>query len=136
MTINLKIDDTEKLCLALSSMLNDKKGLWILNNKIHANTEQTLGYISDEPKRIKFSVIDRSFIYEDCRWIIDYKLSAPKDNQSIAIFLEDQIARYSHQLDHYARLYSNIEDRDIRVALYFPLIAKFLEYKYYSTVKD
>ena len=136
MTIDLKIDDTEKLCAALSSMLNDKKGLWILNNKIHANTEQTLVYISDEPKRIKFSVIDRSFVYEDYRWIIDYKLSAPKDNQSIAIFLEDQIARYSHQLDHYARLYSNIEDRDIRVALYFPLIAKFLEYKYYSTVKD
>ncbi len=87
-------------------------------------------------KRIKFSVIDRSFIYEDSRWIIDYKLSAPKDNQSIAIFLEDQIARYSHQLDHYVRLYSNIEDRDIKVALYFPLIAKFLEYKYYYTVKD
>ena len=136
MTIDLNIHDTEKLSEALLSMLNDKKGLWILNNKIHANTEQTLNYISDEPKRIKFSVIDRSFVYEDCRWIIDYKLSAPKDNQSIATFSEEQLTRYSHQLDHYVRLYSNIEDRDIRVALYFPLIAKFLEYKYYSTVKD
>ena len=136
MTIDLNIHDTEKLCVALSSMLNDKKGFWILKNNIHANTEQTLNYISDEPQRIKISVIDRSFVYEDCRWIIDYKLSTPKDNQSIATFLEDQIARYSHQLDHYVRLYSNIENRDIRVALYFPLIAKFLEYEYYSTVKD
>ena len=136
MTIDLNIHDTEKLSEALLSMLNDKKGLWILNNKIHANTEQTLNYISDEPKRIKISVIDRSFVYEDYRWIIDYKLSAPKDNQSIATFSEEQLTRYSHQLDHYVRLYSNIEDRDIRVALYFPLIAKFLEYKYYSAVKD
>ena len=74
------------------------------------------------------AVIDRTFIDEDgVRWIIDYKTSA-HEGAGRENFLEREKERYREQLERYARLMLQRDDRPIRLGLYFPLLSEWLEW--------
>ena len=112
---------------SLETMLNDSRGQWILKPHKDNHCEQELSYFDNVSQTIKTSVIDRTFIDNDERWIIDYKYSAPMDNESEHSFSQRQIATYSPQLNHYANLYQKLESKRVRCALYFPQTAVFIE---------
>jgi ATP-dependent exoDNAse (exonuclease V) beta subunit len=108
-------------------MLKDTRGKWILGKHIDANCEQALSYFDKHSQSIKTSVIDRTFIDKDKRWIIDYKYAAPNINESEQNFYQRQRETYSPQLNHYAQLYQKLETKKVRCALYFPQTAVFIE---------
>jgi ATP-dependent exoDNAse (exonuclease V) beta subunit len=112
---------------SIETMLNDTRGKWILGKHIDANCEQALSYFDKHSQSIKTSVIDRTFIDEDKRWIIDYKYAAPNINETEQNFYQRQIETYSPQLNHYAQLYQKLETKKVRCALYFPQTAVFIE---------
>ncbi|MDX1454397.1 MAG: UvrD-helicase domain-containing protein [Gammaproteobacteria bacterium] len=65
--------------------------------------------------------IDRSFVAADGRrWIVDYKTSE-HEGGDLDDFLARERERYRSQLERYAALVGQLEDRDIMLALYFPL---------------
>lgn len=67
--------------------------------------------------------IDRTFIDEHgVRWVVDYK-STDTNNANIDAFVDEQIAtRHRAQLQKYGELLSQIDDRPIKLAVYFPLL--------------
>ena len=66
-------------------------------------------------------VVDRSFIDSSgTRWIVDYKTSSHEGGE-LDTFLDREMIRYRGQMDRYARLLAGMEQRPLRIGLYFPL---------------
>ena len=121
--------DIQLLTRAVETMLNDTTGQWILHSQDQAQCEQPLAYMHSETRTIATSIIDRSFVDQGLRWIIDYKLAEPGPGESTQAFAQRQADQYRAQLAHYASLYSHLETEttDIKCALYFPLLPMFVE---------
>ena len=72
---------------------------------------------------IKRIIIDRSFVADGQRWIIDYKTSAPSNGQTVEAFVAAQALHYKHQLQQYAIAVGALDsETPIKTALYFPVI--------------
>ena len=107
----------------LEGILNDPRGVWILEGGGHA--ELPLTGISGG--RLASVVIDRIRIDDNVHWVIDYKTGS-HEGGSLATFLSEETERYTPQLRLYADLYAAYApDVDVRTALYFPLLREFVE---------
>ena len=61
----------------------------------------------------------------DTHWIVDYKTSV-HEGGDLDGFLQQESARYTPQLERYARIYRDYSGvQDVRAALYFPLMQTF-----------
>jgi ATP-dependent helicase/nuclease subunit A len=120
-------EELESLSTALVTMLADTKGQWILHAHTNGQCEQALGYHHRESNYSGTSVIDRTFVDEGIRWIIDYKFSKPTATETEQQFITRQKMTYQAQLKHYANLYLALESNPVRCALYFPQIPLFIE---------
>ncbi len=110
-----KLDDWRK------AIKNDSLFSWIYDQHTEAKTEHSL--IDCREKEFKEYRIDRSFIYNGKRWIIDLKTSHCR-SQPMETFLNKEWQQYRTQLSTYANLFKVIEpNRPIEVALYFPLLS-------------
>jgi ATP-dependent exoDNAse (exonuclease V) beta subunit len=64
-------------------------------------------------------IVDRSFIDEnEVRWVIDYKTSIKPEDQSEESFIATLETAHSAQLQKYANLFSDFEDRPIKKAIF------------------
>jgi len=117
---------SERVEAGLLATLRDPRGRWILSTHEQAECELALaGLIGGKVAEI---VIDRTFIDEQgIRWIIDYKTSEHTGGD-LEAFLDNEKARYQEQLERYARLLFQQDQRPIRVALYFPLFGGWREW--------
>ena len=113
---------------AITNIVNDPRGKWILStHHREARSEYALTTIQDDIP-VKF-IIDRTFIDENnIRWIIDYKISVPKD-EPIEKFLLSEKECYENQLQQYANLFTTMENRLIKLGLYFPLCCGWYEWE-------
>ncbi|MBF0620371.1 MAG: UvrD-helicase domain-containing protein [Magnetococcales bacterium] len=112
---------------ALLATLNDKKGQWILNpGDPNARAEYDLsGNMGGQMVR---AIIDRTFVHDGIRWIIDYKTSL-HSGSDIDAFLDEQQIRYRAQLERYGALFRLIQQQTgehypIQLGLFFPLLKK------------
>ena len=121
------VEELKRLSHGLTAMLADTQGQWILHRHPQAQCEQALGYHHRESNYAGTSVIDRTFVAQSIRWIIDYKFSKPAANESERQFIARQSTAYQAQLKHYANLYLTLEDNPVRCALYFPQMPLFIE---------
>lgn len=111
---------------ALTNTLTDARGQWILSKHTESQSEVPFTLIIEgKPKNL---IIDRTFIAEDgARWIIDYK-STEYPETDLEDFLTAQQKKYANQLYEYHLAFKEIEERPIRVGLYFPLIPAWREW--------
>jgi len=119
----------EKTIHALIRALEDERGNWVLDNRhFEAQTEYALtGIHRDELVNI---IIDRSFVDDQgVRWIIDYKTST-HEGGDLEGFLDNEQLRYKGQLERYAALMAHLDERPIRLGLYFPVFAGWREWEY------
>jgi hypothetical protein len=65
---------------------------------------------------------------EGVRWIVDYKTSR-HSGTDVDAFLEQERSRYAPQLERYAFLMRGLGARRVKVALYFPLLQRFLSWE-------
>jgi ATP-dependent exoDNAse (exonuclease V) beta subunit len=114
---------------ALTNMLNDKCGQWILSkehNDQH-NEYRVSGMVND---RLIRRVLDRTFLDKDgVRWIIDYKTS-PHEGTDLDDFLYEQKEKYKPQLEEYAALMEGFGEKNVKLGLYFPLSKGWREWEY------
>jgi ATP-dependent exoDNAse (exonuclease V) beta subunit len=108
-----------RVAAALRSSLEDRHGRWVLGAHEDARSEVTLTLRSGEV--LEHVRLDRTFIAEGERWIVDFKTSTHEGGDRAA-FLDSEVERYRPQLDRYAAALGAIESRPVRVALYFPLL--------------
>ena len=119
---------TAKTLRALRSTLSDDRGRWILSPQPEARSEWALTL--NDAGVYRHFVIDRTFVDGDGRrWIVDYKTGEHLDGDRDG-FLDQEQERYRPQLENYARLLRQIEDRPIRLALYFPLFSDWRTWDY------
>ncbi len=122
-------EDTEialqKITRAVTNTLQDNKGQWILNNN-HPQSACELAITHKQGDlidlKLRENIIDRTFIDEGARWIIDYKSSEPNADQSITDFIIQETATYRSQLARYKACFSALGESEIRTGLYFPLL--------------
>lgn len=132
---------TARVMTAVSNTLSDEKGRWILDSHLEARSEWALSVPMDadnaqcEQKSgktlnstVQRVVIDRTFIDESgVRWIIDYKTS-DNGGEKLDDFLDRECKRYADQLNRYADIIARIEERPVRVGLYFPMLSEWREW--------
>lgn len=116
----------ERIILALTNAINDKRGQWILGAQQFARNELKItGIVNNESMSW---VIDRTFCDSNgIRWIIDYKTSS-HEGSDMQDFLDREKIRYHGQLNRYAMLMQQVDPRPIRLAIYFPLIGGWREW--------
>jgi ATP-dependent exoDNAse (exonuclease V) beta subunit len=105
---------------ALTGVLDDERGRWILANRPGAACEYSLcGTVEAEIVTVR---VDRTFVDDDgIRWIVDYKTSS-HEGAGLEAFLNNERERYRGQLELYRRIFAALERRPVRAALYFPLL--------------
>jgi ATP-dependent exoDNAse (exonuclease V) beta subunit len=115
---------------ALESTLRDPTGLWLLWPHEGASTEYALTAWSALRSNIR---IDRVFRggaeplseESDHLWIIDYK-TATHGSEGVEAFLTAERAKYASQLEGYAMVLRERGERQIRLALYYPMLARLV----------
>jgi len=113
----------ERVTSAITAMLNDEKGRWILQGKGYS--ELALTGVSDG--EVISVILDRVRIDENgTHWIIDYKTSS-HEGGNLQGFLAVEADRYQPQLARYASIYREWAGEDVKCALYFPLLQSFVE---------
>ncbi len=110
----------QRVILALTTTLASQRGRWILTTYADAECELPLSGNFDEV--LVHAVVDRTFIVDNERWVIDYKTSAPARKESTVLFLEKEAELYREQLQTYARFFRLLDPQcPVRCGLYFPL---------------
>ncbi len=109
---------------AVENCLSSERGSWILASRQDAQCELAVTAVLDgQPRNL---VLDRTFVEEGVRWIIDYKTST-HGGGDLEGFLKNEADRYREQLLRYRDALAINETRPIRTALYFPLLDRFCE---------
>ena len=115
----------DQVTMQIEKTLENERGQWIL--KSHKNEVSEFGLTGIVDGVIQRVYVDRMFIEDGTRWIIDYKSGAPKDLDHKEPFCQEQIARHKPQLQTYHTIASNLYPEQIRTALFFTAIAIFKE---------
>lgn len=112
-----------KVAAALGTTLTSEQGRWVLQVRDSAASE--LAVVIAENDSIATHVIDRTFIENGERWIIDYK-SAQLDESLADAALSQQAENYRSQLERYAAVFME-EGLPIRKAVFFLALGKLVE---------
>jgi ATP-dependent exoDNAse (exonuclease V) beta subunit len=128
------IDDAElagaaaSVLASVAAMLEDERGRWLLD-AAHADARSEWALAGVEEGAIAHIVIDRTFIADGTRWIVDFKTGSHEGTDADA-FLDREVGRYRGQLERYARFVRMQDARPIRLGLYFPLQRAWREWPY------
>ena len=111
---------------SIQKMLESKRGCWILGKHELAACELALtGQVNGQ---LIHAVVDRTFVADGIRWVIDYKTSSPAAGESAEAFLQREKEHYREQMENYRRLFMALEpEREVLAALYFPLTDQWCE---------
>jgi len=110
---------------AVRQTLASDRGRWVLAAHGEAVSEWELSGVFGPD--IYSRKLDRSFVADGVRWIIDYKTGVHQGGDAEG-FLDREQERYRLQLDQYAELVSRLDNRPIRLGLYFPLMDGWREW--------
>ncbi len=113
----------------LRNALNSEKGLWALSG-MHRDVHCEWALSVEDHGVVSHHIMDRSFVDEHgVRWIIDYKTAA-HEGGNIGHFLDEEQKRHTPQLQRYAATLKKLEpDREIKTALYFPMLDAWREWE-------
>ncbi|MGH8758578.1 MAG: UvrD-helicase domain-containing protein [Burkholderiales bacterium] len=115
-----------RIAAALNQSLADERGRWVLGNHAEAQSELRLtGVIEGEIINV---ALDRTFVDEQgVRWIVDYK-TGTHEGADVEGFLNREQERYRKQLEQYAALMRALDNRSVKLGLYFPLLKGWREW--------
>ncbi|MGH9572180.1 MAG: 3'-5' exonuclease, partial [Candidatus Acidiferrales bacterium] len=110
---------------ALIECLANERGRWALGPHEAAQCEYAItGMVEGEARRV---ILDRIFLEDGVRWIVDYKTSWCEPEQR-EMFVKREVSQYRGQLERYARILSQAEERPVKLALYFPMMNEWHEW--------
>jgi ATP-dependent exoDNAse (exonuclease V) beta subunit len=112
---------TARVATALTRALEDPHGRWLLGPHEAAQAEQRMTVRSGET--LEHVRIDRTFVAEGRRWIVDFKTSQ-HEGGDVDAFLRSEMERYAPQLERYGRALAETDARPIELGLYFPLLGE------------
>jgi len=112
----------ERVERALTHAITDTHGRWILQTRANQGAnELALTHLNQGATRN--SIVDRTFVEDGVRWIIDYKTAA-HEGSDIESFIAAKCKEYSEQLERYASLFQR-DNLPIKKAIYFVDLNRF-----------
>jgi ATP-dependent exoDNAse (exonuclease V) beta subunit len=105
----------EHVAAILQTALGSEDGRWILQRHEGGVAEMALAAVAGG--RIAIHIIDRTFIADGVRWIVDYKSTTLGDSVADGVLVQ-QAGRYRAQLERYARLFP-ADGIPVRKAVFF-----------------
>ncbi len=113
-----------RVAALLERMLASDTGRWLLSAHEAAAAELALTDVVDSGgsggggNGFATHVVDRCFVAEGQRWIVDYKTTEIGDGRADIAVLRTHAERYRPQLERYARLFAD-EGRPLRLAIFY-----------------
>ena len=112
-----------ELARQIDGVLADERGRWLLRNHTEALSEGP--FTSTVGGQTRRMVVDRTFVEQGTRWIIDYKSSVVGGPQEQ--FIAEHCRRHMRQLRGYAGALGALSDLPVRTAIYFTSIPRLVE---------
>jgi ATP-dependent exoDNAse (exonuclease V) beta subunit len=112
---------------ALSALLGDERGRWLFDRS-HEDVRSEWALAGLDGDAIVHVRLDRAFVANGVRWIIDFK-TGRHEGGDVEAFLDQERARYAPAMERYARLVRALDPRPIRLALYHPLVRGWREWE-------
>lgn len=119
-TLTIAKQGAAQVLAALQATLASEEGQWLL--KAHSAAASELSLMQAQVGSIKNHIIDRTFIENGTRWIVDYKLTAQNEIGDPATAAE----QHRPQLSRYASLFLQ-EKLPIKIAVFFLSLARLVE---------
>jgi len=117
----------ERAVSAVTESMTSEKGRWILD-PTHREAQSEYAISGVWGGRLVRSVVDRTFVDEQgVRWVIDYKTGTHGGGDQES-FLDKEVERYKPQMRRYGKLLRRLDNRPVRVGLYFPLLKAWREW--------
>jgi len=127
---------TARVIEALQSTLRDERGRWLLSpHEDHRSELAVSAVIDGELQHVR---IDRTFVENGTRWLIDYKITEQLGGDPQR-FVQMQVEKYRPDMQRYARVLRALDASGVpnevpgrgphfvRCALYLPLLGQFCE---------
>jgi ATP-dependent exoDNAse (exonuclease V) beta subunit len=114
-------DAAARVAMALARALADPHGRWLLGPHEQARAELRMTVRAGDV--LEHVRIDRTFVADGRRWIVDFKTSQ-HEGGDVDAFLLSEVERYAPQLERYARALAATDERPIELGLYFPLLGR------------
>ena len=111
---------TARALEAIRRTLVDPRGRWLFDPG-HEDARSEWPVSGLDGGAIVRVVLDRTFVDDGVRWIVDFK-TGMHEGGAVDAFLDREVERYRDQLARYARLVAGLDPRPVRLALYYPLI--------------
>jgi ATP-dependent helicase/nuclease subunit A len=115
-----------KVATTIAATLSNKHGRWLLNSD-HEQSACELSLMQKEKQDVREHIIDRTFIADGVRWIVDYKSSELEAGQTMDEFVKRETEAYKSQLQRYRNLLNSMENLPIKTALYLVTFGMFVE---------
>jgi len=119
-TLTIAKQGATQVLAALQATLASAAGQWLLKDHNAAVSELSLMQV--HAGSIKNHIIDRTFIENGTRWIVDYKLTTQNEIGDPVTVAE----QHRPQLSRYASLFVQ-EKLPIKIAVFFLSLAKLVE---------
>ncbi|TXI44771.1 exodeoxyribonuclease V subunit beta [Methylophilus sp.] len=113
---NEAIQGANQVAALLTTTLQSADGRWVLQPHTQAASELAIEQLSEGKK-----VIDRTFVADGVRWIIDYKSMPVTGNDDLPLLA----ASFKTQLTHYAQLFQQ-DDLPVKTAIMFLSIGQLV----------
>jgi len=110
----------QAICYALSS----ERGRWVLGE--HEQQRSELDLSAEVDGRIERIRLDRTFVEDGTRWVVDYKITG-REGGDVESFLVMQEKKYLPDMMRYRRVLRQWDELPVRCALFFPLLGTFRE---------
>jgi len=111
----------EAVCEVIARVTRDVRGRWLFD-PAHEDARSELALAGDDGAALVHVTLDRTFIANGIRWIVDFK-TGRHEGANVARFLDTELERYGEQLERYARVMRGLDSRSrLRLALYYPLV--------------
>jgi len=104
----------------VQATLGSEAGRWVLAGHDQGAAEQAWSSLRDN--QTVNHVIDRIFIADGVRWIVDYKTVRLAPGEDVDAALRLRAEGFRPQLARYAALFAG-EEMPLRLAIYFPVQA-------------
>ncbi|MDH5377327.1 MAG: hypothetical protein OEX00_03275, partial [Gammaproteobacteria bacterium] len=125
---------TRQALSCIQAALRNDKASWILSSSHKDSKAEWEISGVDHKGEIRKYVVDRSFVDQGVRWVIDYKTAA-RGELDLEKFLRSEKEKYRGQLENYARLINGFECLPVQLGLYFPVEGAFIDWEFNSETR-
>jgi ATP-dependent helicase/nuclease subunit A len=117
-----------RVVVALSNMLRDAEGRWVLTALEQASSEYALTSWEESRRSVRLDRVFRAGASpmqegSECLWIVDYKTTT-HGRVGVEEFLAEEREKYGPQMETYARMMA--DGGEIRVGLYYPMLPRLI----------